>query len=128
MTNAIIIISHLWQTDFLHAWQFFFHPPHVPWYTGNTYGNLVAIIPTGLLLFAYIRSKHLAVIESHKALKAAHVEHAEKLDKLLDKLDPETPGSLVAIEDMLDPATPSGIGEILKELQAARDTEDAPRA
>jgi hypothetical protein len=116
MINAVIVITHLWNTDFLHTWQFFFNPPTGPWYTGNVYGNLVAIIPTGLLLFAYIRSRHLAVIESHKALKAAHVEHAEKLDKLLSKLDPETPGSLVAIEDMLNPETPTGIGEIIKRL------------
>lgn len=60
--------------------------------------------------------RHLAVIESHKALKAAHIDHAEKLDKLLAKLDPETPGSLVAIEDMLNPTTPTGIGEIIKRL------------
>ncbi len=117
MINAVIVITHLWQTDFLHAWQFFFNPPSGPWYTGNVYGNLVAIVPTGLLLFAYIRSRHLAVLESHRVLKIAHIEHAEKLDKLLDALDPQTPGSLKNIEDALDPTTPSGIGVIIEKLE-----------
>lgn len=116
MSTAVIVITHLWNTDFLHSWQFFFNPPHAPWYTGNVYGNLVAIVPTGLLLFAYIRSRHLAVIESHKAIKAAHIEHAEKLNKLLDKLDPETDGGLSDIRDALDPTTPSGIGVIIEKL------------
>jgi hypothetical protein len=101
-----------------HAFEFFFQPGHgAQWYTGNVYGNLVAIVPTGLLLFAYIRSRHLAVMESHRALKAAHIDHAEKLDKLLDKLDPATDGGLADIKDALDPTTPSGIGVLLDRIE-----------
>lgn len=95
---------------FAHAYWFFFDPGHgAQWYEGNVYGNLVAIVPTGLILFFYIRSRHLAVMESHRALKAAHIEHAAKLDKLLDHLDPETPGPINEVLDRLDPETPGGL-------------------
>jgi hypothetical protein len=99
-----------------HWFQFNYMMPHEVWYRAADWSNVFVMLPIAILGFLYIRSRHLAVIESHKALKAAHVEHAEKLDKLLAKLDPETPGSLVAIEDMLNPKTPTGIGEIIKRL------------
>jgi hypothetical protein len=106
---------------FLHAhfWEFFFGEVGKHFYEGNVYGNLVAIIPTGLLLFAYIRSRHLAVIESHKALKAAHVEHAVKLEKILDALDPETDSKtqIDRIAELADDQKPGGVTVVLEELR-----------
>jgi hypothetical protein len=109
---------------FAHAYWFFFDPgAGHQWYEGNVYGNLVAIVPTGLILFFYIRSRHIAVMESHKALAKAHNEHAEKLAQVLDKLDPATDGgiadvhlALAVLKDDLDPATPGGIGVLAADL------------
>jgi hypothetical protein len=95
---------------FTHAYTFFFQPGGgAQWYTGNVYGNLVAIVPTGLLLSLYLRSRHLAVLAAHEELKLAHVEHAAKLDKLLAHMDPDTPGPITDVLDRLDPVSPGGI-------------------
>jgi hypothetical protein len=106
-----------------HAWWFFFDPRGAEWYEGNVYGNLVAIVPTGLIFFLYLRSRHLAVIAAHEEMKAAHVEHAEKLDKLLDKLDPSSDGgiadvhaAIAEVKDALDPVTPGGLHVVVERL------------
>jgi hypothetical protein len=101
-----------------HAWHFFFQPGGgAQWYTGNVYGNLVAIVPTGLIFFLYLRSRHLAVLAAHEELKLAHVEHAAKLDKLLDHFDPDTPGPMTDVLDRLDLHTPGGVTDLLKALE-----------
>jgi hypothetical protein len=108
----------------VHAYEFFFQPGGgAQWYTGNVYGNLVAIVPTGILLWLYLRSRHLAVLEAHEALRVAHVSHAEKLDKLLDRFDPATDGgiaevhkAIAGVRDQLDVDTPGGLHEIAARL------------
>ena len=118
-----------------HAWHFFFQPGHgSQWYEGNVYGNLVAIVPSGVLLWLYLRSRHLAILTAHAELKAAHVDHAEKLDKLLNKLDPDTRGGITDVLNRLEVSTPGGIqlldakveriGQSIANLHSKSDTID----
>jgi hypothetical protein len=119
--NAIIVITHLWNTDFRHWWEAYFFGGHgVVWYLRLVWGNVFADI-------VFFAGAALGYIWHQGILKKAHEEanariakhqdiHTEHLKKILDALDPETPGSLVAIEDMLNPKTPTGIGEIIKRL------------
>ena len=120
-----------------HAYRFFFAPGGgAQWYTGNVYGNLVAIIPTGLLLFLYLRSRHLAVLAAHEELKAAHVQHSAKLDRLLDKMDTDSQGGIADVLDRLDPVTPGGLrivadridtlGKSVAELHGKLDPKTVP--
>src|ERR1019366_3024055 len=100
-----------------HWFQYNYLPLHEIWYRAADWPNMAAMLPIAIGGFLYIRSRHLAVMESHRALKAAHIDHAEKLDKLLDKLDPATDGGLADIKDALDPTTPSGIGVLLDRIE-----------
>ncbi len=97
-----------------HWFQFNYAEPGQPFYRAADWPNVFVVLPLAILGFFYLRSRHLAVMESHRALKAAHVEHVAKLDKLLDRLDPETPGSIHDVLDLLDLETPGGI-QILAE-------------
>jgi hypothetical protein len=99
-----------------HWFQYNYLPLHEIWYRAADWPNMAVMLPIAIGGFLYIRSRHLAVMESHKALRSAHIEHAEKLDKLLDKLDPDTPGSLTNIENALDVSTPGGLTVILDKL------------
>jgi len=119
MSTAIIVITHLWNTDFVHWWHLYFDPAEKPWYEGQVWGNVFAVLPLAVLgTIGYWVHKFVA--KEHEdidvKLERQHNEHSEHLKKILDALDPETPGSLANIEDALDPQTPSGIGEILKRL------------
>jgi hypothetical protein len=133
MTNAVIVITHLWNADFRHWWEAYFFGGHgVVWYLRLVWGNVFADIVffTGAAL-GYVW--HQGVLkeareETNRRIAKHQDIHTEHLKKILDALDPATDGGLADIKDALDPTTPSGIGVILKELQAARDTEDAPRA
>lgn len=64
--------SAIFLTHFL---EFFFAPPGVAWYQGNVWGNVVAIIPCGILAVLWARTKLKVVhtkldllVESHKAI------------------------------------------------------------
>ncbi len=80
-------------------------------YWRETKGNIEAIIPCALIAGFWIRAKHNALTEAHKA-------HSKKLNELLKHLDPEceTDGMLDRIDDKLDPETPGGIEVLRKEL------------
>jgi hypothetical protein len=113
---------------FSHAYHFFFQPGHgSQWYEGNVFGNLVAIIPSGVLLWLYLRSRHLAVLEAHQALRIAHVSHAEKLDKILEHLDPEaaTDGMLDVIADRVDLDSPGGLQVLAERLEGLSHRVDS---
>jgi len=107
-------------------WEFFFANPQQPhFYEAAVWGNVAAVLPLGILGYLYLRSRHEAVLAAHRELKAAHVEHAEKLDRLLDKMDPTTDGGLAElhtaladVQDRLDTATPGGLQEIAERLDA----------
>jgi hypothetical protein len=85
----------------IHFLQFFFAQPGKPWYEAAVYGNIVAVAPCGAILWLWLRSRHVAVLEAHEALKAAHLSHAEKLDRLLDHFDPDT-GTVAELHMKLD--------------------------
>ena len=83
----------------------------------NTYwpevrGNVYAIVPCGIVAFLWLRSRHLTILAAHESLKAAHVGHADKLDRLLDKLDSGTDGGISRVLDKLDENTPGGVGTV----------------
>jgi hypothetical protein len=84
-----------------HFLQFFFAQPGKPWFEAAVYGNVVAIMPCGVVLWLYLRSRHLAILEAHEALKLAHLSHADKLDKILDHFDPDT-GTVAELHTKLD--------------------------
>lgn len=61
-----------------HFWQFFFQPPAAPWYTGNVYGNIVAVIPCGVLAWLWARSSKAA---THALLRQHHAEAMDQRAK-----------------------------------------------
>jgi len=88
----------------------------------NTYwpevrGNVYAILPCAIVAVWWGRSKHLA-------LRAAQVEHAQKLTLILKHLDPEaaTDGLLDIISDRVDDTTPHGVGAIIERLDNNKET------
>ena len=103
------------------------------WYWGEVRGNVLAIIPCGVVAFLWLRSKHLAIVAAHESLKAAHVAHSEKFDAVLDKWDPDSPGGITEVLDRLDPSTKGGLGDthaVVREtrnLAASVDTRLAVR-
>jgi hypothetical protein len=112
---------------FLNHWfQFNYAEPGQPFYKAADWPNVFVDIP--LVLGAYFlgRARHVTVVEAHDALRAAHVEHAAKLDRLLDHLDPDTPGPMADVLDRLEPSTPSGIGVVLKEIRGLEGHGDEP--
>lgn len=40
-----------------HWWEFFFAPKGAPWYTGNVWGNVVAVIPLGVGGYLWSKTK-----------------------------------------------------------------------
>jgi hypothetical protein len=99
-----------------HWFQFNYAEPGQPFYRAADWPNVFVILPVAILGFLYVRSRHLAVLAAHRELRAAHVEHAAKLDRLLDHLDPYTPGPIADVLDRLEPKTPGGIGVLNDKL------------
>jgi hypothetical protein len=86
-------------------------------------GNVYAVVPCGLAAFLWLRSRHLAVLVAHEELKIAHAEHARKLDKLLDKLDPSTDGgitevhaAITEVKDQLNVDTPGSLQVVVERI------------
>ena len=117
MTNAIIVITHLWNTDFAHWWHLYFDPAEKVWYEGAVWGNIFAILPAGVLGAIAFFWHGVLVDEAKKAAD----QHTRHLKKILDALDPESDGGvhikLDQIVDDLDPKTDSGIGVIIHKLE-----------
>jgi hypothetical protein len=92
-----------------HWFHFNYAEPGQPFYRAADWPNVFVDIP--LVIGAYLlgRARHITVIESHNALKLAHLQHAAKLDKLLAHMDPDTPGPITDVLDRLDPVSPGGI-------------------
>ena len=102
----------------IHWFQYNFAPHAELWYRGAIWPNVFVILVVAPLTFLWLRGKHLAILAAHDSLKAAHVEHAEKLDRLLNKLDPDTEGGIATVLDRLDENTPHGVGAIHEKLKA----------
>lgn len=121
-------------TLFTHFWQFFFVPPEpgVPWYHGQVWGNVVAVLPLALLAVAGFFWHKGVMDEAHEKidkLAQAHDKHTEHLKAILDALDPDTDGGIAdlhakldVIRDALDTHTPGGLKEIVDRL----DGPEAP--
>lgn len=95
-----------------HWWEYNFIPAHEAWYHGATWPNVFVLLPLSVLGFIGWLWHKGAVDETHKkidALAKKHDEHAEKLKKVLDALDPETDGGIQEVMDRLDPETPGGL-------------------
>jgi len=108
-----MIVATWWIVRF---WHFFFAPPGQDWFTGNVWGNVVAIIPLGVLGFIAFWWHHSGV---HKKLdeQARQLEkHGAHLALIVDALDPETDGGLTDVLDRLDPTTDGGIKVIVDRL------------
>ena len=92
--------------------RFFFAPLHEPWYHGAVWGNVVAVVPLGLMGFFWLRSKHIALTE-------VHAQHNRHLESILAALDPEAESetTLDLIADKVDETTPGGLGTIRERLE-----------
>jgi hypothetical protein len=113
-----------------HLWQYMYLPPGEPWYHGEVWPNVYVVLPLAILGYLYFESRHIAVLAAHEELKAAHVEHAEKLDRLLDRFDPETDGgladvhaALADVRDRLDLSTPGGLKDIADRIDHLQTKE-----
>jgi len=121
---------------FFHSyfWELYFTGYHVHhFYEALVWGNVWAILPCGIIAFLYVRSKHLAIVAAQEELKAAHISHAEKFNKLLDKLDPESDGGIQEIhdtvqiiKDQVDENTPGGIKTVLDKIDKINATKGLP--
>lgn len=60
----------LTASSLAHFWEFFFAPVGQPWYEGNVWGNVVAIVPCGIigLVWASLRIGRLerSLVELHR--------------------------------------------------------------
>src|ERR1035441_4907315 len=121
---------------FTHWLQFNYAEPGQPFYKAADWPNVFVVLPLAILGFLYLRSRHLAVIAAHEELKAAHVQHSAKLDRLLDKMDPDSQGGIADVLDRLDPVTPGGLrivadridtlGKSVAELHGKLDPKTVP--
>lgn len=95
-----------------HFWHYFFAPPHEPWYKGNVWGNVVAVLPMAILGAAGFAYHHFALKRLHKA-------HDKHLKQILDALDPETESEtqIDRIAELVDDRQPGGVTVVLEELR-----------
>jgi hypothetical protein len=115
-----------------HFWEFFFGESGKHFYEANVYGNVIAVLPLGVLAIGGWLWHRGAVEETHRKLDLLaekHDAHAEHLKKILDALDPESEGGIkvlhdhiMNVEDLLDPQTPKGLKVILEALETKNST------
>ena len=128
MMNAVIVITHLWNTDFAHWFHEYFDPYHAPWYDGLVWGNVFAVLPLAVLgTFGYWVHKWLTKDIEKFNHEASHNELHRKLDSILLQLDPEAESNsqLDVIADRVDENTPGGIGVLLTEIKKLIDQRSA---
>jgi hypothetical protein len=126
---AVVIITHLWNTDFVHWWHLYFFPVGKPWYEGLVWGNVFAVLPLALggTIGYWIHKWVTKDIKEFDA-KRAHDEHSKHLRAILDALDPDVASGsqLDIIADRVDETTPNGLGTIrdeIRRLQASESTQ-----
>jgi hypothetical protein len=131
MIYAIIVITHLWHTDFQNWWNLYFDPANKSWYEGQVWGNVFAVLPLGILgaIGAAIGFwVHKLVTKEHEDLDAKlerqHNEHSQHLKDILDALDPKTDGGIADIHTKLDeiknelnPQTEGGLKLLLDRIE-----------
>jgi hypothetical protein len=132
MSVAVIVITHLWNTDFQHWFNFYFGGKQLPvpknvWYERAVWGNVFALLPTAPIVVvtgfaAYLW--HKSAVKDLEIEVERHKSHSKALDDLLGYLDPERDegdlhASVKAISRSVDPDVPEGLTELLrKELHA----------
>ena len=123
---AVVVITHLWNTDFAHWFHVYFDPYHAPWYEGLVWGNVFAVLPLAVLggIGYWVHKWITRDIKKFDA-KKAHDEHTKHLRAILDALDPEVESDTIldTIADRVDEATPGGIGTLRAEIKAALERE-----
>jgi hypothetical protein len=126
---AVIVVTHLWNTDFLHWWHLYFFPVGKPWYEGLVWGNVFAVLPLALLgtITYWIHKWITKDIEEFDA-KKAHDEHSKHLRAILDALDPDVAGdtTLDYIAAQVNEETPGGLKTLrddIKELRGQRPSQ-----
>jgi hypothetical protein len=118
--NAVIVITHLWNTDFAHWWNLYFFPPGKPWYEGLVWGNVFAVLPLAILgTITYWVHKWITKDIQKFDHEASHAELHRKLSLILDQLDPEAESNstLDLIADRVNEETPGGLGTIRADLR-----------
>jgi hypothetical protein len=123
--NAVIIVTHLWNTDFVHWWHLYFDPTTGPWYTGQVWGNVFAVLPLAVLgTIGYWVHKWITKDIKEFDSKRAHDEHTRHLRAILDALDPnvESGSQLDVIADRVDETTPGGLGAVLERISRSQQT------
>jgi hypothetical protein len=58
-----------------HFVHYFFAEPGAPWYHAAVWGNVVAVIPCGILAFAWSRTKFWPLHALHGKLDSLHAKH-----------------------------------------------------
>jgi hypothetical protein len=96
-----------------HFWHFEFAPVGEPWYHGQVWGNVVAVLPMALLALG-------GLLYHHVVLRRLHAAHDRHLKLLVDLLDPATDGGLAIVVDRLDETTPRGLKAVIDELETLR--------
>lgn len=92
-----------------HFWHYEFAPVGEPWYHGQVWGNVVAVLPMAVLAAG-------GLIYHHVVLRRLHAAHDRHLKALLDLIDPSTDGGLAIVLDRLDESTPGGLGAVLDRI------------
>jgi len=117
---AVVVITHLWNTDFQQWWYTYFDPHHAPWYTGQVWGNVFAVLPLAVLgtVTYWVHKVLTKDIEKFDAEKA-HDEHSKHLRAILDALDPEveSDSTLDYIAGQVNEDTPGGLKTIRDEIK-----------
>lgn len=114
---TIPIITHLWNTDFVHWWHLYFQPVGKPWYEGQVWGNVFAVLPLAVLaiptgIAAYIW--HKGVVKDLEKEVEKHKVHSKIMQDLVKVLDPTVEGgALNDIKEALNTHTPGGLTEVL---------------
>ena len=69
----------VYQASLAHFWHFFFAPTGQPWYQGNVYGNIVALVPCAFLggFFGWLwsKTKYWPLNLIHAKLDSLHERH-----------------------------------------------------
>ncbi len=95
-----------------HFWAFFFGEPGKHFYEAAVYGNVMAVLPLGVL-------GAVAFFWHRAEVKALHEIHDSHLKAILSALDPEaeSESTLDLIADRVDERSPGGLKTILEAVE-----------
>ena len=126
---AVVVITHLWNTDFAHWFHIYFDPYRAPWYEGLVWGNVFAVLPLAVLgTIGYWVHKWVTKDIKEFDAREAHDEHTKHLRAILDALDPEveSDSTLDYIASQVNEETPGGLKTIRDEIKLLGHGSNAP--